>query len=282
MASRRASEALIEQGRVSINGKKASLGDKADPARDIIRVDGEVVHFDAAPLVYIMLNKPAGVVSAVSAQRQEKRKTVLDLVPVAERVYPVGRLDADSEGLILLTNDGELTQRLTHPRYGHQKTYRVLVEGVPTPRQIADWAKGGIMLDDGPTAPCTVKAEKEVEVGTWLEITMGEGRKRQIRRTAARLGLRVLRLIRTHIGPLRLSGIAPGEWRYLTEEEVTALKRAVNRPARARRPRRTPPTTPRRKPTTDAQPQRRKPPSGGRQTQRTQRPSRRSGGKKRQ
>lgn len=236
IASRRASEDLIKQGRVSINGQKASLGAKADPAQDTIRVDGEVIKFETVNLVYIMLNKPNGIISAASAQRQEKRRTVLDLVQVDERVYPVGRLDADSEGLILLTNDGDLTQRLSHPSFGHQKTYRVLVLGTPTADQIEKWAKGGIQLEDGPTSPCTIAVDKTIEAGTWLEIQMGEGRKRQIRRTANKVGLRVIRLIRTHIGSLKLTGIKPGEWRYLTDEEIAALKREAARSMR--RPRR--------------------------------------------
>ncbi len=238
IASRRASEDLIRQGRVTVNGVKATVGTKVDTAEDTIRVDGELVRFSAEATVYIMLNKPKGIVSAASAQRQEERQTVLDLVNVVERVYPVGRLDADSEGLILLTNDGELTQRLTHPRYGHQKTYRVLVKGTPTQDQVDSWAAGGILLDDGPTAPCTVTIENAVEAGTWLEITMGEGRKRQIRRTAVRLGLHVMRLIRTRMGSLRLSGVKPGEWRFLTAEEVTALKEEAASIPLARKPRR--------------------------------------------
>lgn len=237
IASRRASEDLINQGRVSINGEKAAVGAKADPAIDTIRVDGEVIKFEAVEAVYIMLNKPNGIISAASAQRQEKRPTVLDLVQVDERVYPVGRLDADSEGLILLTNDGELTQRLSHPRYGHQKTYRVLVQGTPASHQIEKWAKGGILLEDGPTSPCTVEVDKTIDAGTWLEIRMGEGRKRQIRRTANAVGLRVIRLIRTHIGSLKLTGVKPGEWRYLTEDEIKQLKRealrGTRRPSRA-------------------------------------------------
>lgn len=228
IASRRAAEELITQGRVSVNGQTASLGDKADPGLDLIRVDGELLKIGGAPLVYLMLNKPTGVVSAVSAQRQEKRRTVRDLVPVEERVYPVGRLDADSEGLILLTNDGSLTQRLTHPRYGHLKTYRVLVYGHPEPTQLELWA-AGVLLDDGPTAPCEVHIVERLDEFTWLEVTMREGRKRQIRRTAGKVGLRVKRLMRVQIGPLRLGDLKVGEWRPLTEEEVRALK--ASRPA---------------------------------------------------
>ncbi len=256
VASRRACEDLIRQGRVTINGVKAEVGAKADPARDTIRVDGEAIAADQAAPVYIALHKPAGVVSTASAQRQDQRPTVLDLVPVAERLYPAGRLDADSEGLILLTNDGDLTQRLTHPRYGHTKTYRALVRGHPSPDQLKRWA-AGIQLDDGPTAPCQVRVWRRLDEATWLEIEMGEGRKRQIRRTAAALGLAVERLIRTAIGPLKLGHLKPGEWRILEAVEVRALKRAVSgEQGRSRR--------------------RERPATGGRSSRRTDRPPRRS------
>ena len=201
-------------------------------------MDGELLKIASVPLVYMMLNKPTGVVSATQAQRQEKRRTVLDLVPVEERVYPVGRLDADSEGLILLTNDGGLTQRLTHPRFGHMKTYRVLVYGHPEPTQLELWA-AGVLLDDGPTAPCEVHIVQSLTNFTWLEVKMREGRKRQIRRTAGKVGLRVKRLVRTQIGPLSLGDLKLGEWRSLTDEEVRTLK--ASRPAAGGKPRATGP-----------------------------------------
>ncbi len=234
VASRRACEDLIRQGRVTVNGQPVAIGDQADPALDTIRVDGEVVYLQEAPRVYILLNKPVGVVSTTSAQRQESRPTVRDLVPVAERVYPVGRLDADSEGLILLTNDGELAQRLTHPRYGHQKTYQVLVLGRPAREKLDQW-RAGVVLDDGPTGACHIQVLGMEGGNTWLEITMGEGRKRQIRRTAAALHLHIERLIRTRIGPLHLETLQPGEWRSLTTTEVnTLLRGAAERKARPR------------------------------------------------
>ena len=238
ITSRRAAEELIDQGQVTVNGQPATIGSKADPAIDLIRVDGELLKIASVPLVYMMLNKPTGVVSATQAQRQEKRRTVLDLVPVEERVYPVGRLDADSEGLILLTNDGGLTQRLTHPRFGHMKTYRVLVYGHPEPTQLELWA-AGVLLDDGPTAPCEVHIVQSLTNFTWLEVKMREGRKRQIRRTAGKVGLRVKRLVRTQIGPLSLGDLKLGEWRSLTDEEVRALK--ASRPAAGGKPRATGP-----------------------------------------
>ena len=238
ITSRRAAEELIDQGRVTVNGQPATIGSKADPAIDLIRVDGELLKITSAPLVYMMLNKPPGVVSAARAQRQEKRRTVLDLVPVEERVYPVGRLDADSEGLILLTNDGSLTQRLTHPRYGHMKTYHVLVYGYPEPTQLELWA-AGVLLDDGPTAPCEVHIDQRLDNFTWLEVKMREGRKRQIRRTAGKVGLRVKRLVRVQLGPLSLGDLKVGAWRSLTDEEVRALK--ASRPAAGGKPRATGP-----------------------------------------
>jgi len=241
IASRREAEEMIRLHRVTVNGDVAELGAKADPARDLIRVDGQIVSFKAAAPIYIALYKPTGVISAARAQRQEKRPTVLDLVHVAGRVYPVGRLDADSEGLILLTNDGSLTQRITHPRYGHRKTYHVLVNGHVDDAALDRWRYGGVDLDDGPTGPADVRILRQEGGSTWLEIVMGEGRKRQIRRTAAALHLHVVRLIRTRIGALDLGDMKPGEWRYLSEDEVAQLKRnpAVVKGSFARRSRRT-------------------------------------------
>ncbi|MBN1964013.1 MAG: rRNA pseudouridine synthase [Anaerolineae bacterium] len=227
VASRRAVEDLIRQGRVTVNGQAVELGAQADAARDDIRVDGERISTTDAVRVYIMLNKPRGVISAASSQPQENRRTVRDLVPLEGRLYPVGRLDADSEGLILLTNDGELTQRLTHPRYGHQKTYKVLVTPAPTSEQLERWRKG-VELDDGPTAPVELQTRGQTPEGTWLELTMGEGRKRQIRRTAQLLGLHVKHLLRVQLGPLKLTDLAPGAWRHLTDDEVRALKHAAS------------------------------------------------------
>src|SRR5258707_13972055 len=179
-ASRRDAEAIITKGRVTVNGQKANLGDKADVVVDDVRVDGARLHIEAER-VYIALNKPMGIVTTIAAQRQEQRRTVRDLVPVPGHLYPVGRLDADSEGLILLTSDGELAQKLTHPRYQHPKVYEDGLLG-NVPDEALDIWRCGIVLDDGPTKPVDIKVLTRDKDITWIRITMREGRKRQIRR----------------------------------------------------------------------------------------------------
>lgn len=225
VASRRAAEALIAAGRVSVNGCiVATLGTKANPERDDIRVDGRPLA-RAAPPVYLALNKPAGYVSTASDERG--RPTVLDLVrDVPARLYPVGRLDRDSEGLLLLTNDGDLALRLTHPRYGVEKEYAVLLDREPRPEALGLLATG-IDLDGRRTAPARVRRLERAPAGVWIAIALHEGRKRQIRRMCAALGLHVLRLIRVRIGPVRLGTLPPGAYRPLTSKEVEALYRAA-------------------------------------------------------
>ncbi len=223
--SRRACEELIRQGRVTVNGEIITLGAKADPERDDIRVDGERVRANREH-VYVILYKPRGVLSAVERQPGDNRRTVRDLVPLDGHIYPVGRLDLNSEGLMLLTDDGDLAHKLTHPRYGHTKTYHVLVEGVPNRKTLERWRRG-IILDGRKTAPCQVKLLTDDKKVAWLRVVMREGRKRQIRRVAAALGHPVRRLIRTHIGPIGLGRLKPGRWRHLTPDEVRRLKKAV-------------------------------------------------------
>ena len=172
--------------------------------------------------IYVMLNKPRGVVSSLNPQGD--RKTVRDLVPVRGRLYPVGRLDADSEGLVLLTNDGELTNRLTHPKYGHSKEYEVLVNGYPKEEQLKTWRRG-VVLDGEWTSSSRVKLIRKGASGTWLNVIMREGKKHQIRRTAQAVGLHVKKLIRIRIGPLRLGNLKLGEWRGLNRSEIEALMR---------------------------------------------------------
>lgn len=224
--SRRASEQLITAGRVRVNGVTATLGMKADPERDEISVDGRLLKAEEG-LVYIALYKPRGVLSSVSAP--DRRKTVLDLVTIPQRVYPVGRLDVDSEGLILLTNDGDLANKITHPRYGHEKEYRVLVARRPDEEQLEAWRHGVVLEDGYKTAPAEVRFESAFGKGAWLRVVMREGRKRQIREIGARLGLPVVRIIRVRIGSLQLGNLKPREWRYLSEAAISMLKNQIGR-----------------------------------------------------
>jgi 23S rRNA pseudouridine2605 synthase len=219
--SRRACETLIAAGRVRVNGQVAVLGTKADPQRDRIELDGRPVTASES-LIYIALYKPRGVISA--AQSPDPRPTVRDLAPVPGHLYPVGRLDMDSEGLILLTNDGELTNQLTHPRYGHEKEYRVLVASRPDEEQLATWRRGVVLEDGYKTAPAEVRFESAMGKGAWLRVVMKEGRKRQIREVGSQIGLPVVKIIRVRIGSLRLGSLKPREWRHLTEDEVEGLK----------------------------------------------------------
>lgn len=222
--SRRACENLIAAGRVVVNGQVVALGDKADPHTAKILVDGQALK-PAEELMYIALYKPRGVLSTVSAP--DARQTVRDLVDVPGHLYPVGRLDVDSEGLVLLTNDGELANRLTHPRYGHEKEYQVLVAARPDEEQLGTWRRG-VVLDDGyRTQPCQVQFQSASGKGAWLKVVLTEGRKRQIRETGFRLGLPVVKIIRVRIGSLKLGGLKAGEWRKLTNSELTELKRGA-------------------------------------------------------
>lgn len=230
--SRRACEEFVIAGRVRVNGQVAELGQKADPAIDHITLDGKPLP-KIERLVYIALNKPRFVLSTVEREEDDNRETVIDLVDVRERVYPVGRLDLESEGLILLTNDGDLTNRLTHPRFGHEKEYRVLVARRPDEEQLAAWRRGVALEDGYKTAPVNVYVSETQGKGAWLRVVMGEGRKRQIREIGTLLGLPVVRIVRVRIGALRLGKLKPREWRFLREDEVEALKNPDKaRPAR--------------------------------------------------
>jgi len=221
VASRRKAEELIRQGRVTVNGQVViKLGSRVDPAHDDIRVDGRRLQ-PRPDHVYILLNKPRGVLSAMDDA--QGRRSLGDLVRVPVRLYPVGRLDATSEGLILLTDDGELAHLLTHPRYRHEKEYRVLVEGHPSDQALAAWRRG-VMLKGRPTAPARVEVLRREKEATLLRVVMHEGRKRQIRQVAALLGHPVRRLTRVRLGPLHLGTLEPGQWRSLTPREVQALE----------------------------------------------------------
>lgn len=221
LGSRRACEEFISSGRVSVNGKIAKLGDKADPDKDRILLDGQPITSPQS-LIYIALYKPRGVLSSVTSN--DPRPTVIDLVDVPDRIYPVGRLDVDSEGLILLTNDGELTNRLTHPRYGHEKEYRVLVARHPDKKQLDIWQRGVVLPDGYRTAPAKVRFSSNSGKGAWLSVTLREGRKRQIRETGSQIGLPVVKIVRIRIGSLKLGALRPRQWRYLTTNEIDILK----------------------------------------------------------
>ena len=232
VASRRRSEELIRQGRVTVNGQVVTeLGTRVDPARDEIRVDGQRIEPQRRH-VYIMLNKPRGVLSAMEDERG--RKALDDLIAAPVRLYPVGRLDVNSEGLILLTDDGELAHILTHPRYKHEKEYRVLVNGHPSEKTLAAWRRG-IVLDGRTTAPAQVEVIRRKKDAALLRVVMREGRKRQIRKVAALLGHPVRELKRVRLGPLRLGDLASGQWRYLTEPEIRQLQAIKQRAGRRRK-----------------------------------------------
>jgi 23S rRNA pseudouridine2605 synthase len=217
--SRRLCEELIESGRVRVNGVVAVLGRRIDPEHDLVEVDGHYVGV-RPDLVYYLLNKPPGVVT--TAKDPQGRRTVVELVPSEPRVFPVGRLDYDTEGLLLLTNDGELTNRLTHPRYGIEKEYLAEVEGIVSAGSVRK-LRDGIELDDGATAPAKVS---QPDQGV-LRIAIHEGRNRQVRRMCEAIGHPVRRLVRVRIGPLTDRRLQPGAWRELTSDELRSLEQAV-------------------------------------------------------
>jgi 23S rRNA pseudouridine2605 synthase len=222
--SRRACEELIEAGRVSVDGRAVVLGDRIDVATQRLAVDGVPVA-TRTDLVYYLLNKPARVVT--TASDPEGRRTVVELVPSEPRVFPVGRLDFDTEGLLLLTNDGDLAQLLTHPRYGIDKVYVAEVDGVPGRGDLRR-LREGLELEDGATAPARARILARLDDGAALEIVIHEGRNRQVRRMCEAVGLEVRRLVRTRIGPVRDDHLAPGEWRELRVREVRGLYEAAS------------------------------------------------------
>ncbi|HNY99833.1 MAG TPA: pseudouridine synthase [Anaerolineaceae bacterium] len=224
--SRRSSETIILEGRVRVNGVVAKIGAKADPFRDTITVDGKPLPKTETRMVYVALHKPRYVLSDSGAI--DDRKTVRDLVPLPGHLFTVGRLDFDSEGLILLTNDGELANILTHPRYGHEKEYRVLVSEKPDEKQLSALRHGVVLEDGHRTAPAHVKMESAAGKSVWIRMTLREGRNRQIREMAVRVGLDVIRLVRVRIGSVLLGNLKPGEWRELSNVEVRRLKVITN------------------------------------------------------
>jgi len=222
--SRRACEDFITAGRVRVNGQIASLGQKADSASDKITLDGKPIAA-AEAMIYIALHKPRNVLSTVEAEKGDGRRTVRDLVDVTGNFYPVGRLDYESEGLILMTNDGGLANRLTHPRFGHTKEYKVLLAKRPDKKQLEAWQRGVVLEDGYKTNPVDVKFEKSQGKGAWVRVVMSEGRKRQIRETCKQIGLPIVRILRVRIGTLTLGSLRARQWRYLTAQEVKDLKK---------------------------------------------------------
>ena len=229
IASRRAAETLISHGRVSVNGAVVSrLGTSVDPERDTIRVDGAKIRPAAVDRVYLLLNKPRGYVTTL--RDPEGRPTVLDLVrDVRARVYPIGRLDFNSEGLLLLTNDGTLAHALMHPRHGVEKTYLAKVRGVPLP-EAGHRLGRGVRLDGKKTLPAKVSVVRTVANASWVEVTVREGRKHQVRRMLEAIGHPVSRLRRIRYGGLDLGRLPAGSWRPLKPPEVERLRRAAAAP----------------------------------------------------
>lgn len=224
LGSRRQNEKVIAEGRVRINGEVARLGDRAEQHNDRIEVDGKLLKF--SDNIYIKLYKEKGVLSSTEDELEQGRPTVRDMVDLPGHLYPVGRLDKESEGLMLLTNDGKLTHILTHPRFEHQKVYRVALEGSPPYGLIQDWRQG-VELDGKQTMPVEIEVLHQQKDHTWLRITMREGRKRQIRRVASMLGYPATKLIREEIGPIQLGKLQPGKWQHLSDEEVKKLKEII-------------------------------------------------------
>lgn len=238
IASRRQAEQLIMEGRVRLNGTVAQLGQKADPEHDQVEVDGRLIQRrDRPELIYLLLNKPTGVVSTCDDPYQ--RSTVLDLLPASlsqgQGLHPVGRLDAESTGALLLTNDGELTHWLTHPRHHIPKTYEVWVEGSPSLLVLRQWQEG-VILDGRKTMPAQVSVLQKKQSLTLLRVVLREGRNRQIRRVAEQLGYPVVQLHRSAIGSIQLQSpgqpaLAAGQYRLLRDFEIRALKRDIDRPS---------------------------------------------------
>jgi 23S rRNA pseudouridine2605 synthase len=227
LASRREAERWIEEGRVTVNGTLVTkLGSQADPTRDSIKVDGKRIKSAAAPLYYA-LHKPPGVITTLNdPQNRPDITPYLARLGEKRRVFPVGRLDYNTTGLLLLTNDGELALRLSHPRFGVSKVYRVKLSSCPTAEDFAR-LREGVRLDDGVTAPARARVIEKLKTNAWVEIEIHEGRKREVRRIFEALGYFVEKLVRIRVGPVELGGLPVGELRPLTANEVKALKIAV-------------------------------------------------------
>jgi 23S rRNA pseudouridine2605 synthase len=239
LGSRRSCEVLIAEGRVRLNGRVAHLGDQADPLVDSIEVNGERLHWQPPKFRYIAFNKPRGVLC--DRRSLGGAPTVFDLVPKSEGLFLAGRLDKESEGLVLLSNDGELVYRLTHPRYKHEKEYSVLVARRPDEEQLQIWRRGVVLADGSRTAPAQVAVADATKEGAWLDVVLHEGKKREIREIGRTIGLPVLRIVRTRIANITTRALGPGEWRHLSDQELQDLRAAVGRetlaPSRRRKQR---------------------------------------------
>jgi len=223
--SRRESEKYIQDGKVFVNGKLAELGQKADIEKDAIKVGSRLLKPTQQKMLYIAFHKPRGVLSDIVKTREEK--IVRDYIDIPEHIFIVGRLDKDSEGLMLLTNDGELANILTHPRYQHEKEYQVLLNRTPDEKQLNAWRNGVVLEDKMRTGKAKVDILRIDIKGCWVTVVLKEGRKRQIRETAARIGLFVKRIIRVRISTLELGNLQKGKWRYLTEKEIKELRKGL-------------------------------------------------------
>ncbi len=228
LASRRQAEGMIREGRVTVNGRVARIGDRIDPSQDHIKVDGRRVALSPGK-VYLLLHKPRNTVT--TAADPEGRPTVLNLVKErGARLFPVGRLDYDAEGFLLLTNDGDLAHRLTHPSFRIPRTYWVKVKGKPSTEEIRRLSRG-ILLEDGPTAPCRITLLRETRENAWMEMTLREGRNRQVKRMWEKMGYPVLKLKRVSFAGLSLGSLPPGEYRELRDKEVEKIKRMTEAPS---------------------------------------------------
>lgn len=227
LGSRRACEELIKAKRVLINGQVAQIGVKADESIDNISLDG--IHLILKPLkkIYIAINKPRGVLSEIHPNQSEK--TIRDFIDLSDYLFIVGRLDKESEGLLLLTNDGDIANQLTHPRFEHEKEYNILVNKNPSQKQLEKWRNGVVLPDGHKTYPASIRVEGDDSEGTWLTVIMHEGRKRQIREVGTILGLPVKKIKRIRISNITLKDLQPGQWRELTAAEVDELKRTYKK-----------------------------------------------------
>ena len=224
--SRRDCEKLISNGQVKVNGQLALLGSKADPQIDKIELNGKRVPYKALNEIFIVFNKPKNVLSDI--KKKDDRSILRDFIDMDDYLFIVGRLDFESEGLILLTNNGEIANKLTHPRYEHEKEYRVLCSKMPDDDQMKIWRRGVVLEGGIRTLPAIVEHIGKEKEKFWLKVVMKEGKKRQIREIGKTLGLPIKRIIRVRIGSIHLGKLKPGEWRFLNSAEINKLKNVID------------------------------------------------------